>query len=412
MSVTIEQQPQSYAPGFNPLMVVASSTQSASPNFRFVVRVKESQGGANIATFRVSKRPDNALLLFDAHRVVENFLTFDITNITTINTGFKKGVNVFKKYAVNVQEEYSLTVNDPITVHASGTTSDLYAFNGALSAIDIRAYDFNDYLINGTGLRRFLTNQPEHVKVRTADTYELGMFQIPVATPNKLKSLKIEPFDAAGNALPSGTIDNPEAANTADDARFMSILCGPADLNASSLTTGSQPIIPTNTAYYRVSTIDNSAIRTSEYKYFDMDTRCTQSYIRVFFLNRLGSIDAFNFIRVSDRNIDVQRSTYDKTEGQFNGSAFELNDTDSGKEDFHIRYDNKWLLRSDWLTEAESEWLQELITSPMVMMLYNGKFMRMQVADASYQPKTYKNQKLFKLDLNLTQSLGNYSQRL
>jgi hypothetical protein len=403
MAVNFIQYPDEIVSGFNEMNFVASSSISTTTGFKFKSKLLDSVG-ATIAEFYHLKQPTYGNLLFDAHRTIENYLSYDISNLIAGTTGWQKGVNVFKKFKLNVQEYL------PAGLQASADSPYVIAVNSSMDWQDWINFGLGGRSV-GTSTRKFMTNSPTRVKVRTGDSYELGAI---VVAPQEVKYLKIETYDFTNTIVQTATIDNAYYTIPDDGSKFPSIICGPADLNDSSLDTGSQPLITTAIKYYRVAVFDSANSQSTEWKEFELDQECLrESYNRLYFLNSLGRFDAFNFNQVNEDNIEVSKSNYDKLLGTLSLSGFTHNTYERSTSVFHSKIKQKYKLRSGFVDTATAFWLKELIASPIVYMIVpintGNTWVAVNIDETSYTSKKVISDKLFNIELNI--SLSNDSQR-
>ena len=78
--------------------------------------------------------------------------------------------------------------------------------------------------------------------------------------------------------------------------------------------------------------------------------------LRVFFRNMYGGVDGYTFTRMNRQRVDVDRKTYG-----YNASVY---GDDVYDKQWSVTYRDTYTLNSDWLTDAEFSWLQEMIYSP------------------------------------------------
>jgi hypothetical protein len=407
MAVNFVQYPDIIVSGFNEMNFVVSSSISTTAGFKFKSKLLDSVG-ATIAEFYHLKQPTYGNLLFDAHRTIENYLSYDISNLIAGTTGWQKGVNVFKKFKLNVQEY--VNYNGASALYASGSSADVIAVNSSMSWQDWVNFGLGDRYV-GSSSRKFMTNQPARIKIRTGDSYELGTIAAP---PREVKYLKIETYNFSNTLVQTYTIDNPYYLLPDDGSKFPSILCGPLNLNASTLTTGSQPVITSAIKYYQVACYDSSNLQMTEWKEFELDQDCLRdSYNRLYFLNSLGRFDAFNFNQVSEDNIEVGKSNYDKLLGTLSLSGFTHSTYERSTSVFHSKIKQKYKLRSGFVDTATALWLKELIASPIVYMIVpintGNTWVAVNIDETSYTSKKVISDKLFNIELNI--SLSNDSQR-
>lgn len=120
-------------------------------------------------------------------------------------------------------------------------------------------------------------------------------------------------------------------------------------------------------------------------------------------MNRVGGFDYFNFTLDSKKSISVNRTEYEKV------LAYNYSIGDRGKNLLAQKGEIKMTITSNWITEKESAWLEELITSPDVYVLGNssnlgadsgGYKLPIIVTDNNYEVKTYLRNQVFNLQLN------------
>ena len=406
MSITVLQTPNDVVSGFNPQMYVASSTQTAQTNFRFFTKIKDYAGNV-IAEFRNIPHPTYNTLIFDPQRTIENYLSYDIDNLINQSYGFKTGVNVFKYYTLVIQEEYS--VSGVISGYASASTSAKYPVNAAI--------DYEDFVVNNLGnrialnnTRKLSTNQPLRIKLKETDSYELGIIQ---TTTNSVKYIKIETYGVNG-LIQTATINNTFLDVTTPANRFLSILCGPNDLNNSTLTTGTLPLVTSSVIYYRVAMFNSINVQSTEWKEFEIDRKCTREseYQRLFFLNQIGRFDAFNFTCVSEDNIEVEKSSYKKLLGLIDPVGFTFLSSQRESSVFYSKSIQRFKLKSDYIDTETAYWLKELHQSPLVYWYTGGKFIPVVIETNSYQAKKTIQNKLIQVELTIKMSVDTQRQRL
>ena len=107
MAITINQEPAKFIPAYNENWFVATTTNQAQPNFKFVVDIVFL--GDVTYTRRIKRNiyPGSTnKLVIDVHRIIENYLTHDIDLATDEVT---PNANSWKGYIIRVGEEYGTT---------------------------------------------------------------------------------------------------------------------------------------------------------------------------------------------------------------------------------------------------------------------------------------------------------------
>ncbi len=89
-------------------------------------------------------------------------------------------------------------------------------------------------------------------------------------------------------------------------------------------------------------------------------------YIRIHFLNYLGTYDAMNFEHYTIIH-EPESSSYEKS------LRFPLSKTDTGIERFNVRSNETFQLKTSAYTEKDMDWLMELADSPKAYIEWKGK---------------------------------------
>jgi hypothetical protein len=68
-------------------------------------------------------------------------------------------------------------------------------------------------------------------------------------------------------------------------------------------------------------------------------------------------------------------------------------------------------INSDWITEAESIWLEQLVTSPDVYIYDGSDLVSVNITESAYQTRYEASQQLFNLVISFTYSQNRKRQR-
>ena len=112
-------------------------------------------------------------------------------------------------------------------------------------------------------------------------------------------------------------------------------------------------------------------------------------------------------------NFDIERKTYKANPFTLDNVAVSYTyDTSAhSNSDFFTQANERLTLNSNLITEAEAEWLKELLMSPRVWM-YDGTLKAVNIQTSQYEQKTHLVDKVFNLTLEVTTSIPDKSQRL
>lgn len=154
---------------------------------------------------------------------------------------------------------------------------------------------------------------------------------------------------------------------------WFNITCGPtgvlklvAYMDADTGGYGSHSFSMTSISVTQVCTF----ARTSEIKTYEIDRRPSKyKKYRFRWLNRLGGYDSYAYTFADKRSINITRTEYDTLNGSFDGTKWNYNKSDRGRTISSVTAKETVNVNSNWLTEPESIWMEELFTSPETMLI-------------------------------------------
>jgi hypothetical protein len=409
MALTVLQEPIQYTPVYNDLNYVLSSNQTAQPNFNYIFDVIIN--GVTVSRHRIPARPDNGYGLFNAKRIAENYLTqnFPYNNITVLSAS-----SSILKLNITYGEEYGSTV----TYYAGSYSPNVYCWTALLDQPEWVDYTFvSKYRIMGSevGISQLLTNNLAQ-RIKITEKASVGAL---VGQQGAVSDITVLAYNAAGTLIQTTYIINPNDAllpgSTA--ARFINIPAGPSNLNQilnanlESITQNQGNIIPSNTAYYIIKTFGTGSAESIPVR-FNIDPSCSKyEPVRIYFLNKLGAYDAFTFDLVSRENNTIERKKYRRNLGGFSGTSFVYTDFQRANIIYDTQINETLTINSNWITDAEAIWLEELLTSPITYMETASGIEVVNVINSDYEVKKTVNDKLFNLQITLEKSYIKTRQR-
>lgn len=410
MSYILHTTPQVVAPVYNPAYITfGPSANIAQPNFTYYIQLftGATTTGVPISVVNLLPRPITGGGIYNPSRVLESYVSYDknIQNITAA-TGSN---NVIMEYTADFGESYGL-LSTGTTIYSGTTSFTGYIFNGVLQYEQIPTWNPNPYLIQfQSPVSLFLTNQPRsgvYVKNST-DRGSLSYMDLtPADINNGTNQFGVQVFHANG----SNTVTYYWMTGVTANSGY--IPSGPWNINnipASQRVAGGTgtTIDVNNDTKYRIFVNNSFGLNVSEFITYVIDTSCNKyTTVRVQFLNRLGGWDYFNFNLVSKKTIDITRNTYKKVL-PYNYSIGDRQTTIIDM-DGTLNYE----LNSDWVGDATSTWLEELVTSNEIYMIdSNGNARPVQMVENSVEVKKQVNEKLFNYTYNFTSSYELNTQR-
>ena len=129
--------------------------------------------------------------------------------------------------------------------------------------------------------------------------------------------------------------------------------------------------VPANWDYYTIVAFDAIGEEMSKTYEFHQQYDDCKGYetIRLTWLNKWGTWDYYNFTKKSIRTINKKPLTYHNLEGTWNEGMYNLYGHKGGKKVLNNVANEEITVNSDWLTDEESIWLEQLFTSSDVFIL-------------------------------------------
>lgn len=402
MAITTITSPQVINPVYNPFYYVVSSSNSTQPNFKFIFDVYDSMntGSTYVSRLPLPARPNTNNCIFSPARVLESYISYDLPNNIVISAS---STNCFSPIMVRVGEQYGSSTTG-VTNYPNLKTYTGYTFGGVLTYQQLPSWNFVPYTFPLSSSTRWLTNSPTPKLIRSGERETLSMIFSGDNVPYIALNLTVKVYHNSGTT----TTQLINAASLVTPGASLNTFgVGPWNLTQIYPT-----LINYNTDYkydvYISGFVDQppSSILT-EVKTYQLDMRCTKyTPIRFMFLNRFGVFDYFTAILLSREFINVEKKTYKK--------VLDYNYTlgDRGFTVIDVNARESMLVNTDWVSQAESNWLKEFFTSPEVYELQTDGTILPIVLDLSNQEiKKTIDDKLIQYEFNYTYAYEYNTQR-
>ena len=118
-----------------------------------------------------------------------------------------------------------------------------------------------------------------------------------------------------------------------------------------------------------------------------------------------------NFYQKSIINTDIKRDQYEQQNHDWTGFAYKYSKNSRGNTDYNVSTLAKRTINTDYLTEDESLWMEDLATSPDVYLEVNNELIAVNINQRKIQRKTSLNDKLMQYTFEIEQSIKNRRQR-
>ena len=459
MATLIEQKPlHNTLPVGQEVIFTVSNTSAVSSftNVKFVAEVHISSTFAPnpnsstniVGTFKTT--PNNAGVgMFNFRPIIESFVSAD--NLARQGSAYKTVVNtassnvpihLIDKFSGNVNSMRYLFIRFKIEYIDAGNlvTTDIkdsslyHLLNGYLKYTDELqlvgnnfGYNLGSFNLNGSS-KSFLTNAPatQYANLEDYGTVSLWMsngydFN---ANPNGTVSVEIKYYGSDGvyisyEEVYHNTVNGGyDAYNGYIGMNLLFFGCFPANLQGSS--TMFQNLVSAGTIqgghYELVVMNDAGQIMSSKYT-VNLNCPTLKGFepIRLTWLNQWGTWDYYTFTMKSSKMLSTKGSTYQQLAGSWNDSAYRIDSFKGGKKSFRVNATEKISMNTDFVSESESEWFEELINSPEVYILegfkkdatdsaLNQYVIPVRLTTSNYTKKTVANDKLMQYTFEVEKS--------
>jgi hypothetical protein len=375
MAITINTEPNDVAQVYSDVSYVVTSTNYAQANLKFIAVIKNASG----TTIAKLKAPifhgttDKGV--FNISRILQNYVTYDFTQGLA---AISKCTNSYLAYSVEFGEEYGGT-----EYLALATDTGKYVWNGLFNLYGSETTA--TYQLPLTGSAQFLTR----VRTRRVSLGQADYLYFLRGNVANESDMRIIAYNAAGGTTTS--VINNSFTDAGDKSEFL-LRCpaGPDNLNdvlSGQLVSGTAGnIIPANTSYYTMQVINASSNGQTELYRFDVVEECSKYVPQyLYFLNPLGGFESVRCSMMSRDKYSVSRKQYKRNNYTLTGNTFAYDTSKHGMTTYATEKTKQVVLNTNWLTETEFEWLQDLIASPVVFL---GNI-PVNITDTSYEVMDY-----------------------
>lgn len=330
-------------------------------------------GGVQQVRVKLYPEPTTGIGYFDAGPIVRNTMTYQWLTPNTNVLMCEPNVSgqIGQSYQYRIGEEYSGVTYLNL---ASGnvTAYNFVAPTFKRKVADLSAYDFNA-----------LTNRPREINASLGDNIYISS--------KGVSSLGVTTFNA--NNVNIGTY----TYSLGGTKPF-------AQLNIGSPALNNPTSIITSAVKYYLVTIGGSV--------FKVNIDCNPKYTsyNLHFMNHLGMFDTAKFDLASRLTMEVQRNSFEKRDYTLGASSVSYYDANKKYVDSKVNYLNKkdhgYKLTMNAPSDAEYEWLAELVDSPQVYFELDGYFYPVGIRNTNYEYSKYVNNRLrvFEVDIDINQT--------
>jgi hypothetical protein len=359
MSITIVSSLPALLPVGNSDVVVVSSNLTASANFRYICDVSGSTASARL---KCDKLPSTSFGFFGVSKVVETLILPAVPQTTS---GWQSG-----GYAVKANLTFREEYGSPPTVATGTTTGSVIAWQAAF-----RQQNYNTAIaapttyyaatVNSDAVPlKVVSNRPVSSTLTSGSNDFLSMVVDSAVTGVALRVT----YDSGATRptfLVTGTISGLAPLINAGPRGLYNLTAGQCtDGSAGSVNFPTQGgTIEVQIAANAAGTLTSAFSRTKAYTY-TIDNCERYDQLRVFFRNMYGGVDGYTFTKKNRQSVNVKRQTYGYNNSVYGDDQFD--------KQWSVTYRDTYNLQSDWLSDAEFSWLQEMVYSPECWIELSG----------------------------------------
>ena len=330
--------------------------------------------------------------------------------------------NSIKYFAIRFSVDYiDATTLQPVLGTDAEDSAGFTFFNGVIQYDDVLTLDGNDYGYNlelfelTDSDSKFLSNAPTTQYARLTDYGTFPFLNFVPTSTDKVTSMTLRYYDSSDVQLGVDYVLNDPAnggVTAVGNSNTMLNYFGgfPANLDGWSTTWDTHKA---NISYYTIRDGNGESVL------YRINILCPNERgyegIRLTWLNQWGAWDYYTFNKKSVRSLTTNRSTYTQQSGTWNESTFKIAGYKGGQKNFRVNSTERIKMNTDFVTEAEGVWFEELINSNEVYIL-NGfqddtantitnKYVEpVRLTTSSYTRKTIANDKLMQYTFEVEKS--------
>lgn len=369
MAVTISESPSLYTPSDNPIGWTFSSTQTAQPNFSFLVELYID--GVLDTTHKVF--PDNGIY---AHWDAAGMVMSKVPLVPIEATSIVSNASNFRAVHIKVIEFYGSTP----ARQASATSQVCYAFKASLSPEGIAGWVPQPFSA-GNSSRRFLTDAPRFCRIYDSMTFNLQIIM------NNLANMRlvVDLLDVDGNNVGTYNV----SIGTLRIARFA--LGKDLLMSELGVSQATYDTVETVSVYVQRTT-DNAPF--SEKKGYTIDRSCGIRQGHVTWVNPYGAYDQFTYNHNVIQSGETSQKSYARQLGRWVGNSWVLDTSVSGEATYFKSTKDAATLYADWLSEEEQNFLVSFYDSSVTYLYFEDTLRRVSVDKSSYQEQQEESDEL------------------
>jgi len=267
--------------------------------------------------------------------------------------------------------------------------------NLAISLKSMNSFTGDQFLLGTPTVGRFLTDMPRIVKQNENQDNWLVFFNSYTARTLRL-TFENDLGDIAYRTITTTTAQG-----------IVQIASGLGNQGTLTIDSGTLPIVKDDAKIVNVYLTNTSGTPLSEVISYQIDRRCNISDYEIVFMDRLGTFANFAMQLRAYEKGQVNRLTYNKQFGDVVAGLVTFNTWESGTTTYHVDNTKELTLNTNYLTDRESVYFEQLMTSGYVFLKVGNDYFACQVTESGYDVDRTKNGNLIRKSVTVRYAVQN-----
>jgi hypothetical protein len=267
--------------------------------------------------------------------------------------------------------------------------------NIAIPLKDMNSFTGAQFVLGTPVVGEFLTNMPRIVKQNPNQDNWLAFFNNYISRTLRI-TFENDLGDIAYRSITATTAQG-----------IIQVASGLGNQGTLTIDSGTLPIVKDNAKIVNVYLTNTSGTPLSEVITYQIDRRCNIEDYEIVFMDRLGTFANFAMQLRAYEKGQVNRLTYNQQFGNVYAGLVTFNTWESGTTTYHVDNTKELTLNTNYLTDAESVYFEQLMTSGYVFLKVGNDYFACQVTESGYDVERSKNGNLIRKTINVRYAVQN-----
>lgn len=267
--------------------------------------------------------------------------------------------------------------------------------NIAIPLKDMNTFTGSQFLLGTPVVGKFLTNMPRIVNQNDNQDNWLAFFN-----DYTIRTLRLT-FENNLGDIAYRTLTTTTAQG------IIQVASGLGNMGTLTVDSGTLPIVKDTATIVNVYLTNTSGTPLSEIITYKIDRRCSISEYEIVFMDKLGTFANFAMQLRAYEKGNVNRLTYNKQFGNTVAGLVTFNTWESGTTTYHVDDTKEISLNTNYMTDSESVYFDELLTSGYVYLKVGSDYFACQVQETGYETQRAVNKPLIRKSVTVRYAVQN-----